>query len=122
MNIQTGIDLVELEQIKKSIQNPRFLTRFFSPQEQSLFANKHDPTQTIAANFAAKEAFSKSIGTGIRGFSLSEVSVLRDQLGKPYLVFSGKAQQIVQQHHFQFSISLTHTKHYAAAVVIAYQT
>ena len=39
MNIQTGIDLVELEQIKKSIQNPRFLTRFFSPQEQSLFAN-----------------------------------------------------------------------------------
>ena len=112
MNIQTGIDLVELEQIKKSIQNPRFLTRFFSPQEQSLFANKHDPTQTIAANF----------GTGIRGFSLSEVSVLRDQLGKPYLVFSGKAQQIVQQHHFQFSISLTHTKHYAAAVVIAYQT
>jgi len=49
-----------------------------------------DAVPTIAANFAAKEAFSKALGTGVRGFLLAEVSVLRNELGAPYLALSGQ--------------------------------
>ncbi len=77
--------------------------------------------ETIAANFAAKEAFSKALGTGIRGFSLTEVSVLRNELGAPYFVFSGEAEKIVRELGLQFSVSLTHTDELAAAFVVAWQ-
>lgn len=77
--------------------------------------------ETIAANFAAKEAFSKALGTGIRGFSLTEVSVLRNELGAPYFVFSGEAEKIVRERGLQFSVSLTHTDELAAAFVVAWQ-
>ena len=119
MRITVGIDLVEISRIKQSIQNPRFLTRVFSDSERELFAGKNFSLQTIAANFAGKEAFSKAIGTGIRGFCLSEVSVLRDQMGAPYLSLSGQAAEIGKG--YTFSISLTHTQNYASAVVIANQ-
>jgi holo-[acyl-carrier protein] synthase len=119
--IRTGIDLVELPRMKKALENPRFLTRVFSKEEQELFASRKDPLEGIAANFAGKEAFSKALGTGVRGFSLSEVSVLRDELGAPYLKLSGKALEIAQKEGWTFSISLTHTEHYASAVVVAYR-
>lgn len=48
--------------------------------------------ETIAANFAAKEAFAKALGTGVRGFSLNEVSVLRGELGAPYIKLAGNAK------------------------------
>lgn len=76
---------------------------------------------TIAANFAAKEAFSKALGTGVRGFSLAEVSVLRDHLGAPYFAFSGEAEKQVRERGLQFSVSLTHTDELAAAFVVAWQ-
>lgn len=118
MNIQTGIDLVETGRIQKSLQNPRFLTRVFSKDERDLFARMRDAVPTIAANFAAKEAFSKAMGTGVRGFLLAEVSVLRNELGAPYLALSGQAQKLAEG--LCFSVSLTHTEHYASAVVVAY--
>ena len=61
-------------------------------------------------------AFSKALGTGVRGFSLREVSVLRDKLGAPFLSLSKKAAQLAQG--YEISLSLTHTTHYASAVVI----
>lgn len=121
MNIFTGIDLVELNRIQHSLRSPRFLERVFSPEERALFRQKGDHAlQTIAANFAAKEAFAKALGQGVRGFSLAEVAVLRDPLGAPVLVLSGNAMQIATARELTFSVSLTHTKYYAAAVVVAY--
>lgn len=115
----TGIDLTEIERIKKSCQNPRFIARVFSATEQKYFASKPNPYPSMAAAFAAKEAFSKAIGTGIRNFALAEVSVEHDLLGAPYLTFSGNAAEIVRKRKLSFSLSLTHTDTIAAAFVVA---
>ncbi len=115
----TGIDLLKIDRIRKSMENPRFMARVFSASERDLFAHKKDPAPSLAANFAAKEAFSKALGTGVRGFALNEVSVLRDSLGAPYFAFSGNAARIVEERGLSFSVSLTHTEDLAAAFVIA---
>ncbi len=118
----TGIDLTEIERIKKSCQNPRFIARVFSAKEQEYFASKRNPYPSMAAAFAAKEAFSKTLGTGIRGFELNEVSVEHDPLGAPFFIFTGHAAEIVRQRKLSFSLSLTHTDTVAAAFVVATET
>lgn len=122
--ISTGIDMVEITRIKQIItKDPRFITRFFGDDEQKLFTKKeHSKTyfQTIAANFAAKEAFSKALGTGIRDFSLNEVQILRNDLGAPYLVLSGQALKIAQKRNVEFSVSQSHTEQHAIAIIIMY--
>ena len=118
----TGIDLTEIERIKKSCQNPRFIARVFSAKEQEYFASKRNPYPSMAAAFAAKEAFSKALGTGIRGFELNEVSVEHDPLGAPFFTFTGHAAEIVRQRRLSFSLSLTHTDTVAAAFVVAAET
>ena len=115
-----GIDLVKISRIERSMVNPRFLTRVFSVAEQEMLKRRGMSIQTAAANFAAKEAFSKALGTGVRGFLLSEVSVLRDDFGKPYFVLTGNALRLAEKTGMQFSVSLTHTEDTAAAFVIGY--
>lgn len=113
-----GIDLTEVARIKKSMENPRFLSRFFGKEERALFVGAH-AAERAAAHFAAKEAFGKAMGIGIRGFSLAEVQVLRDERGAPYLSFSGSAAQIVKERGLSFFCSITHTAQYAQAIVVA---
>ena len=76
--------------------------------------------ETMAANFAAKEAFAKALGTGVRGFALGEVAVLRDSLGAPYFALSGRAKELAEGRGPAFSVSLTHTDELAAAFVVAW--
>lgn len=113
-----GIDSVEINRIENSIKIPSFLEKVFSLKERELFLSRRMRLETIAANFAAKEAFSKCLGVGIFGFSLSEVSVLREASGAPYLELSGRALALAEGK--SFTISITHTKDTATAVVIAY--
>lgn len=115
---RVGIDLVEIARMERCMQNPRFVTRVFGVSERLLFTGARRFARA-AANFAAKEAFAKALGTGIRGFSLSEVEVLRDDLGAPYLQLSGQARAIAERMGFGFSVSLSHERGYAAAVVLA---
>lgn len=121
MSIGLGVDLVEIPRIKKSLSNPHFTGRFFGPGELAEYMSRGDKASYIAANFCAKEAFSKALGTGVRGFSLREVELLRDALGKPYFSFSGNAAEIVKQRNLDFEVSVSHTKQYAVTVVIAYK-
>lgn len=114
-----GVDLTEISRFAESLQNPRFRTRVFSEAEQSCLAGKNWNPASAAANFAAKEAFAKALGTGVRGFSLNEVSVLRNELGAPYFTFHGKAEKLVRQKGLTFSVSLTHDAGVACAVVTA---
>ena len=113
-----GIDLVEVDRIKKSMENPRFLSRVLGRTEYSQLKMRGFSAQSVAASFSAKEAFSKALGTGLRGFALDEVELLRDSNGKPELKLSGSALKIAQQRRLHFSVSVTHTKEYAAAIVI----
>ncbi len=113
-----GIDLVEIQKIEKSVKNPRFCRRVLGAAEYAQLEMRGFPVQSVAASFSAKEAFSKALGTGVRGFALEEVELLRGVDGKPSLHLSGRALKIAQKRNLEFSVSVTHTRNYAAAVVI----
>lgn len=116
----TGIDIVEIGRIKKAMEKPKFLERFFSQEEIAYFQSRGLAAQSVAANFAGKEAFSKAIGTGVRGFSLCEVEILRDETGKPHIALSGAAKKIVDEAGISgLFISISHSEEYAVAQVIA---
>lgn len=114
-----GIDIVDIKRIEKSTSNNRFLNRVFSKKELDFFSSKKNPYPSMAGNWAAKEAFSKAIGTGVKGFSLNEVSILRYDNGKPYIELSGKAKDITKG--LLFSVSISHTDTLATAIVISFQ-
>lgn len=115
--LTVGIDSVEISRIKKSLENPRFCERVFGKTEYSQLAMRGFPVQSAAASFSAKEAFSKALGTGIRGFRLSEVELLRGESGEPYLKLSGNALKLAAG--LRFAVSVTHTRELATVVVIA---
>lgn len=114
--MRVGIDIVETSRIAKSITKPRFLERVYSKEEISLCNSKKNPVESFSARFCVKEAFSKALGTGVRNFSLNEVSTLNDPLGCPYVVLSGYAKELAKG--FKVSVSISHTKEYATAIVI----
>ena len=116
-----GIDSVEIERIEKIVSSRQsFLSRFFSEHENAEFSNRGYRAEHIAAAFAAKEAFSKAIGTGISGFELKDVSLLHYESGKPYLSFENTALEIVKKSGLCFDVSITHTETTATAVVISF--
>lgn len=115
--MRVGIDTVELVRIEKSLEINGFIEKVYSLKERVLLAGKKNMVPSAAANFAAKEAFSKALGTGVRGFALNEISVLRDSLGAPYIELSGRAKEVAKG--LEFSVSITHTDSVATAIVIA---
>ena len=109
MVIGNGVDIVEIERISEIVKkNPRFLERCFTENERALFLEKGMKIETIAAGFAGKEAVSKALGTGIRGFNLVDIEILRDALGKPIVHLLGKAKDVAankQIHRIELSLS-----------------
>ncbi len=116
-----GLDMVEIARIEKSMKSPRFLKVILGDSEYSQLEEKKFPKQSVAANFCAKEAFSKALGTGMRGLNMKDIQILRDSLGKPYFLLSGSALNVSNKKNLDFSLSITHTKDYACAVVVCYQ-
>ena len=114
-----GTDMVLISRIEKSIETERFLKKYFTENELLLF-NKNKKSETIAANFAAKEAISKCFGTGILGFSLNEIEILRDNKGKPFANFFGNAEEIKNNLKIdKVHISITHDGGYALCFAVA---
>ena len=114
-----GVDIISIDRMEKAVENPAFVKRVYGEAETVLFVTeKKIKTNSLAANFAAKEAFSKALGTGVRGFDLNEVQVLRDELGAPYFKFSGRAKQIVDSKNLECKVSLSHEKDKAIAFVV----
>lgn len=111
-----GIDLCEIDRIRRSMRNPRFCSKILGQQEFAQLQERGFPAQSVAASFCAKEAFSKAMGTGLRGFALCEVELLRRENGAPYLHLSGKAAALAAG--WELSVSISHTGRTAAAVVI----
>ena len=113
-----GIDSVSVNRIKKSLNNKLFLLKVFGEQERYELELKNYKPEHVAACFCAKEAFSKAIGTGLKGFKLNEVEMLHEPNGKPYLEFSENLKEIYNDNNFKFNISVTHTKDIATVIVI----
>jgi holo-[acyl-carrier protein] synthase len=128
MNISTGIDLIEISRIQKALERhgERFLKKIFSDTERERLAqfqsrqpNPRLIIRELAARFAAKEACSKALGTGIGPVSWKEMEVLNEPSGKPTLRLTGKAAQIASFLGYTgWSVSLTHSREMAAAVVV----
>jgi len=129
MKISSGIDLIEIERIEKALgrHGVRFLRKIFSETElerlEKFKARDVNPrliAAEVAARFAAKEACSKALGTGIGPVSWKEMEILNEPSGKPVLRLSGKAAQIGDfLGYTSWSVSLTHSNEMAGAVVVA---
>lgn len=117
MKMSCGVDIVEVGRIRRSLQNPRFLERCFSPEERRCFEERSHSPETVAAHFAAKEAFGKLLGRGLSGFALSEVSVLHDERGAPYYRLTGEAARLAKG--LELSLSLSHDGGMAIAMATA---
>ncbi len=105
-----GIDIIEIQRIKDAVlKNDGFLARVFTDCELSYYTETGCRFETLAGFFAAKEAFSKYLGTGISGFNLKDISVNHTPKGMPYIVFNGEKSEV--------SLSLSHNKTTAVAVV-----
>ena len=116
-----GIDLVEIKRIEKIIKRwgESFTKKIFTSQERVYCENQNNKYQSYAARFAAKEAFLKALGLGMRGVSWKEMEVENNQLGKPTIMTSGKLKPIISKNKVdKIYLTISHTKDYAIAEVI----
>lgn len=111
-----GVDLVEIDRISKACEKEAFIRRCFTENEIRLIDKNW---QRAAGNFAVKEAVAKMLGTGFRGFFLTDIEVLRDELGKPYVNLFGKAADLAKaQGVTTIHVSISNTKDLANAFVV----
>lgn len=120
MIVGIGTDIVEVERIKNAIEKygKRFLDRVFTETEQNYCESFNNAKyQHYAARFAAKEAFSKAIGTGItQGFKFKEVGVINEKSGQPLVELKGELKE--KWGKYRIDISLSHTSANAIAYVV----
>lgn len=126
MIVGIGTDLIEIARIEASVQRfgDQFLSRIYTPGEIAYCKARKGSAESFAARFAAKEAGSKALGVGIsRGVSWREFEVRRLRGQRPELILHGRAAQIAAALGIhRLSLSLTHTREMAMAVVIAEDT
>ena len=122
MIVGSGIDLVEIARIQRSMERfgSRFLDRVYTEAEQEYCRRKHNAAESFAARFAAKEAAAKALGTGIsQGVSWLDIEVVRNPGGKPELRFLGRAgQRAARLGVCRTALSITHTSALAMASVV----
>jgi len=116
--IVNGVDLEEIDrigQLTSSIRD-RFIKRILNPAERTI---KTMSDEHITGIFCAKEAVAKALGCGIGEVSWHEIQVLVDDYGKPIVKLSGKAAQVADSQGIRsWSLSISHTRTYAIAMVV----
>ena len=116
-----GTDIIDILRIKKALKNKNFKKKIFSNSEIKYMELKANKIAGYAKRFAAKEAFSKALGTGISsGIVFKEISINNDQRGKPYIELLGKTRLIEKKNIKKYKIFLTisDVKKYALAIVV----
>lgn len=117
-----GTDIAEIERVEKALARTgeAFARRILTEQEMLTFASLKQPGRFLAKRFAAKEAASKALGTGIAdGVSFQDFNIGNDALGKPNLSLSGRAAALAAQLGVvHIHLSLSDERHYAVATVI----
>ena len=115
-----GLDVVHIDRMKKWSRTPGIFTRFFHPKEledsESRGSSMH---LSLAARFAAKEAFGKALGTGLAGIKLADIRVISNHNGKPDIKVYGTAAAALERSAGSIlHVSLTHERDNALAMVI----
>jgi holo-[acyl-carrier protein] synthase len=119
----TGIDIVDKFRIKASLKNRLFIKRIFSLSEILKAKEFKDKLSYYSKRFAAKEALSKSIGTGFRNnLNFKDITIVNDKLGKPSFIVNKKIKNIVKKKFnvtsINFFLSMSDEKKYSIAYVI----
>ena len=118
-HLRTGVDLIELDRVESAIQRHgvRFLERVFTPRE---LEEVGENVASLAARFAAKEATAKALGTGIGDVGWQEIEILRGPARQPRLFLHGRASNLAGELDLEtWSLSLSHTRTHAIALVVA---
>ena len=120
--IGVGIDQIEVARIRESMDRhgEAFLSKVFTPKEKSFCLDRKDPAPCLAARFAAKEAASKALGTGIgKEFGWLDLEVEKGENGQPFAVFSDQVQSLLEQKNAGSALlSLSHLDGFASAIVV----
>lgn len=117
-----GTDIVDIPRFQRFVEqnNMALLRRLFTEQERLVCGVNKSSASRFAARFAAKEAFLKALGTGLRdGLSWQDVEVVNDELGKPDLHLTGKALELYNEKNInRIFLSLSHDAGCAIAMVV----
>lgn len=121
--VSVGIDMESVSRVRNAIERhgENFLEKVFTPEEIELCESRGNARwASFAARWAAKEAFSKALGTGIgTRFAMTDAGVVNNALGAPELNFSARAQDALRERGASRALlSLTHTREVAAAIVV----
>lgn len=118
MIVGLGVDLCNVERMRKSIRSDHFLKRVFHPDEIAYAFSKADPARHLAGSFAAREAFSKASSVSMYSIAFCGVWVERTECG-PALRIGDSVQELIpwgkKGHPF---LSISHDGEYAVAVVV----
>ena len=117
--LTTGVDIIELPRINQVLDRygQRFLNRVFTPDEIAYCRGR---APNLAGRFAAKEAAMKALGTGVRGVSWKDIEVIRADSGAPSLRLHGRAEKRAERLQMsEMSLSISHSREYAVAFVVA---
>jgi holo-[acyl-carrier protein] synthase len=118
----TGVDIVKISRIETVIKKwgDRFIDRVFTPDEKTFCLKRIRPYQAFALRFAAKEAFSKALGTGMKnGVFWKDIEVYHLKSGKPCLNVYGESLSICQKEGVKaYHVSLSDEDEYGIAMVI----
>ncbi len=111
-----GCDLIEIERVKKACEKEAFLLRVYTEEERRQADGR---ISVLAGTFAVKEAVAKVLGTGFRTFMPKDVEVLRDELGKPYVILHGNAEKVAKEKLLKrIEVSISDTKEFVMAFAV----
>ena len=118
-----GIDIIENKRVKKSILNKKFISRIFSNSEINDSKKSVNKAGFFSKRFAAKEAFSKALGTGFRnGLNFKDVSIVNDKFGKPFIKKNNKINNFMKKKFktkkINILLSISDEKKHSIAFVI----
>ena len=120
-----GTDIVNIKRMEKSLKRhgKKFKRNIFSKNEINYCENKKNSVSFYAKRFAAKEALSKALGTGIRkGISFKQIEISNDNFGKPYILLKGSVESYLKKRiknkKYNIHLSLSDDKPWAQATVI----
>ena len=116
-----GTDIVAVKRLQGMWERhgERVLEKLLAPQELTEFAQAGAKGRFLAKRFAAKEAFCKALGTGVRPPAvLTAIAIGHDELGKPLLAFRGQLAELIENQGFTVHLSLSDEAEYAIACVL----
>lgn len=115
-----GIDIAEVERIKKNLENEKFLKKIYTENEIEYLKSRKFNAESAAGMFAAKEAVAKCLGTGFTNFGACHIEILKDELGKPYVDLKGNAlKRSEEMGIINIQLSISHTTQTAIAFCVA---